>query len=46
MNLPLVAAFIFLYHRLNFQLPIVWILEFDFVATIARIRLLAHCEQF
>lgn len=45
-DLTFIRSFVFFYHRFDFQLPVIRVLEFNFIATISWIRLLAHRQQF
>lgn len=45
-DLAFIRSFVFFHHGFDFELPIVWVLKFDFISTIARIRLLSYSQQF
>lgn len=45
-DLAFICSLVFFYHRFDFQLPVIRVLEFNFIATISWIRLLAYRQQF
>lgn len=44
-DLTLVQALVAAVNTLDTQTPVVWVLKFDGIPRIARIRLVAYCQQ-